>query len=186
MTQTPPNLDDPQQPDPAAKEAEELSRRERAKLEKDNRDLNLKNLMLRAGLDPDEKMGKLFFNGYDGEMTSEAVSAAAVDAGIIADPEAPPAQPDPEGLTPEERQSTQERQTTATGAQPDAGVTGSDIDPRVRAVQVGEELMAQGASQEGAMAAAFDEIASAAYNDHDERAIWTPGKEDPRRPMSDW
>jgi hypothetical protein len=185
MTQTPPSLDDPT-PDPQqSKEAEELSRRERAKLEKDNRDLNLKNLMLRAGLDPDEKMGKLF-NGYDGEMSADAIKAAAVDAGIIQDPDAPPESPEPEAMTPEERQSTQERQTTATGVRPDGGVVGSDMDPRVRAVQVGEELMAQGASQEGAMAAAFDEIASAAFNDHDERAIWKAGKEDPRRPPSDW
>jgi hypothetical protein len=185
MTQTPPNLDPDPEPSQAQKEADELSRRERATLEKTNRELNLKYLMSRAGLDPDDGLGKLFFNGYDGEMTPEAVKTAAVSAGIIKDPEAPPEEPGSE-ITPEERASTAERQATATGAVPDAGIAGDDVDPRVRAVKVGEEVMEQGGTMEGAMAAAFDEIASAAYNDKDPRAIWSPGKEDARRPGQDW
>lgn len=182
MTQTP-SLDDPEE---QQRQNDELSRRERAKLEKDNRDLNLKNLMLRAGLDPDEKMGKLFFNGYDGDVDLDSVKGAAIEAGIITDPSATPPPENPE-ITPEERASTGERQTTATGVQADGRVVEEDIDPRARALLVGEEVMEQGGTQEGAMAAAFDEIASAAYNDHDERAIFTPGKVDPRRGRAqDW
>lgn len=178
----PPSLDP--DPDEQAQQQAETSRRERAKMESDNRELTLSNLMLRAGLDPDAGTGQLFFNGYRGDLTKEAIVEAAMAAGILQSNEPPPP-PDP-GVTPEERGSTGERQQAAVGSQPDAGVANQDEDPRVQAIKDGEMVMANGGTQDAAMAAAFDTIASAAYNDKDPRAIWVPGKEDPRRPDLGW
>src|SRR5215831_10102029 len=133
MTVNEPSLDD-DEPEPEP-EDKGLSRRERAEFESKQRDLTLENLMLRAGINPTEGLGQLFFNGYKGDLTTEAISKAAIDAGIIKDPDAEP-EPQPSDIPPEEREATQQRQQTAAGAQPDAGVVGEDVDPRVRAVMV--------------------------------------------------
>jgi hypothetical protein len=183
----PPSLDDDEQ-DPPEPEDARLSRRERAEFESRQRALQLENLMLRAGIDPNTGLGKLFYNGYQGDLTIDAVRASAIEAQVIPDPNAeepPPPDPNPP-LTPDERGSTQERQLTAVGAQPDGGVVGEDLDPRVRAVLTGFENLDAGGTTESAMGVAFDEIASAAYNDHDKRAIYTPGEPDPRRPDLGW
>jgi len=185
MAANEPNLDDDEQ-DPPEPEDKGLSRRERAEFESKQRDLQLENLMLRAGINPTEGLGQLFFNGYKGDLTIEAISTAAIGAGVIKDPNETPEPPAPSDLTPEERGSTQERQQTAAGAQPDGGVVGEDMDPRVRAVLAGHENLDAGGTTESAMGVAFDEIASAAYNEGDKRAIFEPGRPDPRRPDLGW
>jgi hypothetical protein len=131
-------------------------------------------------------MNKLFFESYSGETTTEAVTESAKSYGLIK----PPPPESGEITDPEERRQTGERQTAASGAQPD-GQTPS-IDPRQQAVKDGQEVMAAGGTQEAAMARAFDTIAAAGYGDAhegrkpDPRAQFIPGQEDPRRPDLGW
>jgi hypothetical protein len=56
--------------------------------------------MLRAGVDTESPVGKLFVKAYDGELTTEAVAAAATAVGAIKNVEAPAADPE---LTPEQQ-----------------------------------------------------------------------------------
>jgi hypothetical protein len=194
MTPVPPNLDQnfeqPEPPpDPATIAAEEESRRQRAARERAERDMKLENIMLRAGLDPqstEHPMNKLFFDGYDGELTADAVVERATGYGLLNQP----APPTGDVTDPAERQQTQDRQVAAGGAKPD-GETPSE-DPRLAAVRVGQDLMDAGATQEAAFGKAFDTIAAAGFGDRasgrapDPRAQWEPGKEDPRRPDPGW
>lgn len=54
------------------------------------------NAFLRAGIDPEDKKAGYFFRGYDGELTPEAIRAAALEAGFTeAAPGAPAATPSP-------------------------------------------------------------------------------------------
>ena len=165
-------------------EQTELSRRERARIEEENRLLRLENLTRKAGIDPDEGLGKLFMDGYHGEMTAEAVHAAAEGYGLLKTEQPPTG----DVTDPNERQQTADRQMTAGGAVPDAGTPSED--PRVVAVREGEEVMAAGGTVEAAMGAAFDRIAAAGYGGEgrapDPRAQWHPGKEDPSRPDLGW
>lgn len=190
MTQVTPENDAPPEgsppPDP---EHLEKSRRERAAEEARVRGLELTNLMLRAGLDPESQeqpMNKLFFEGYKGDLTTEAVVEAAKSYGLIKLPDAPTG----EVTDPVERQQTADRQTAATGNIPDGGTPSPD--PRDQAVKEGLAVMEAGGSQEAAMGAAFDRIAAAGYGSvadgrkPDPRAQWDPSREDPRRPDLGW
>jgi hypothetical protein len=187
MAQVDPSNDPATDPPPAdPPEDPELSRRDRAKLEKDARDAKLETAMLRAGLDPEKGMDKLFFESYGGEITAEAVTEAAKGYGLIKEPDVKPG----EITDPDERRQTGERQQTAAGASPD-GQTPS-IDPREQAIKDGQQVMANGGTQEAAMAAAFDTIAAAGYGDSrtgtkpDPRAHFVPGEPDPRHPDQGW
>lgn len=189
MTQVPPTIDpntpvgDPAEPDPA-----EISRRERATLEATIRDSKLENLMLRTGVDSNEGMGKLFFEGYKGELTVEAVTEAATGYGLLKKPDEKPSGEPGDVTDPDERRQTGERQQAATGSVPDGNAPSKD--PRLVAVETGNEVMGAGGTQEAAIGAAFDEIAAAGYGGDgrkpDRRAQWYPGKEDPRRPDLGW
>ena len=178
--ETPPP--DPQVPDPAA---EEESRRQRAAREKEQRDTKLENLMLRIGLDPESEtqpINKLFFEGYAGDLTNDAVLDEAKKYGLLKPPEE---QSTGDITDPNERQQTQDRQVAAGGAKPDAETP--SVDPRVAAVKVGQDALDAGWSQEAAFGRAFDEIAAAGFGEKatgrapDPRAQWDPEKLDPRR-----
>lgn len=194
MTQVPPTTDtgDPppgtppgdQQPDPA-----ELSRRQQAAQDQKTRDLELTNLMLRAGLDPEAKespTNALFFKAYEGDLTNEAVTEAAKGYGLIQ--ETPP--PTGDVTDPDERRQTGERQQAAAGSVPDGNAPTED--PRVSAIKAGEEVLIAGGTEEAAMGAAFDTIAAAGYGSMadgrkpDRRAQFIPGEDDPRRPDQGW
>lgn len=184
MTQIEPTGD---QPDPA--EAEATSRRERAAAEAKSRDLELTNLMLRAGIDPEDAespQNALLFKAYDGELTSEAVLAAAKGYGLIKEPVTPTG----DITDPDERRMTQDRQQAAGGATPDG--QGPSEDPRITAIKNGEEVLASGGTQEAALGMAFDTIAAAGYGSAvdgrkpDPRAQFIPGADDPRRPDQGW
>jgi len=43
---------------------------------------------LKAGVDLESPLGKLFAKGYDGDLTPDAVKSAAVEAGIVEQPQA--------------------------------------------------------------------------------------------------
>lgn len=189
MTLVPPDPAIPPEGDPNDQAAQEQSRRERAAQDKALRDSQLENLMLRAGIDPAEGMNKLFFEGYKGELTNEAVVEAAKGYGLIKEPD-PNTPPAGEVTDPAIRNQTGERQQAATGNVPDGNAPTED--PRVTAIRTGEDIMANGGTQEGAMGAAFDVIAAAGFgsqSDHrapDPRAQWRPGEPDPRRPDLGW
>lgn len=172
---------------------DDLSRRERARLEKENRDLRLAMEIQRLGIDPGQGVGKLFATGYDGEVTADAVKAAAEGYGIMPEPTPPPDAPDDpnargEVTDPNVREMTQDRQTASGGTVPDGGTPSED--PRVIAIREGEASIAVGGTQETAMGAAFDVIAAAGYGGTnpdgthrapDPRAQYRPGEIDPRR-----
>jgi hypothetical protein len=156
MTQTPP------EPEGQETDPEELSRREAARQADAEtiRNLTLENLMLGQGVNPKDGLGQLFFNGYKGELTEEAV-ASAIETSGVKQPPVPSSESGDPGLTPEERQQSEERQRLAAGATPESG--GPSPDPRLNAIKRGDEVMAQGGSQEEAIGAAFDEIAAAGF-----------------------
>jgi hypothetical protein len=142
---------------------EELSRRERARIEQEaetNR-LRLENLMLREGVDPESGLGKLFANGYQGEVTSDAVKAAIDEAGVRPAPveAATPGVPTPE-ITPEERAQTGERGGAASGAV--AGET-PEPHPFEAGRKEGQRILDAGGTDTAAMAATFDEIAARGF-----------------------
>lgn len=183
------------EPDPDAPSAEEaaqaaeLSRRERAAADAKSRDLELTNLMLRAGLDPesaDSPVNKLFFEGYKGELTNDAVIEAAKGYGLIKEPD----QPTGDVTDPAEREQTGQRQQVSTGTAPDGNLPSED--PRVGSIKVGEAVMERGGTQEMAIGAAFDHIAAAGYGSvaegrkPDTRAQFIPGADDPRMQDLGW
>jgi hypothetical protein len=189
MTYTPPTEEPEQEPqsDPAA---EEESRRQRAAREKAEHDMKLENLMLRAGLDPEsaeQPINKLFFEGYRGDLTSEAVLEAAKSYGLVRPPEDGPSG---DVTDPEERRQTLDRQVASGGAKPDAETPSED--PRITALKVGQEMLDAGSTQEAAFGRAFDEIAAAGFGEKatgrapDPRAQWDPEKLDPRRRDLGW
>lgn len=164
--------------------AESQSRREAARaadatkiadLEKKNRDLVLGAAMREAGIDPKSAVGQLFARGYDGDMDFEPALEAAKGLGLNKTTE-----PVPEGppLNEGEDQGTHDREVARSGAVAD-GETPSE-DPRVTGIKEGLVVMESG-TQEAGVGAFFDRVAHAAYAEGDNRAIWQPGKEDPRR-----
>lgn len=64
-------------------------RGKKAKAEADA--LKRENAFLRAGIDPEDGRLRYFFKGYEGELTADAIRAAATEAGFIAPPPVDPA-----------------------------------------------------------------------------------------------
>lgn len=52
--------------------------------------LALENVLLKAGVDTESALGKMFAKSYDGERTVDAVKAAAAEVGALTAPTAPP------------------------------------------------------------------------------------------------
>lgn len=69
----------------------------------------------KAGIDPADKKFSYFIKGYEGDLTADAVKAAAIEVGLM---EAAPAAPDPatEGQNPEVLGAQQQIVNAATGA----------------------------------------------------------------------
>lgn len=86
-----------------------------------------------AGVDYASGTGSLLYKSYDGEMTSDAVKAAALEFGVL--------RPEPEATGPqipaEEQESSDLRRATNTGAAPDD----ASEDPRITAVDTGFNSM---------------------------------------------
>ena len=66
----------------------------------------------KAGLDTESKLGKMFFNSYEGDLTKEALLAEAQEIGLVEKSTTNPEIPQ------DERESTKERQTLNNGATP--------------------------------------------------------------------
>lgn len=124
------------------------------------------NVMLKAGVDTDSPLGKIFAAGYDGELTKDAVKAAYAGLGV-APVAAEPADPAPENPDPVladgEAGSTAERQALANGAPADQL---SDKDPRTKSIEDAHAVIAKGGTSEAAIAASFaTRVAAAAAGD---------------------
>jgi hypothetical protein len=91
-------------------------------LEKNDTDavsLKRENAMLRAGIDIDSKLGKMFLRTYEGDLSDiDAIKTEATEIGLIKAAEAPPAETDTTE-TKDEVTDTAERRTLANGGLPD-------------------------------------------------------------------
>lgn len=130
---------------------------------------------VKAGIDTDSALGKLFFTAYEGALETEAIQAAWKD--IAPAPPAPPAgdppPPDPDP-GPGAQDFAAERDRIANGGSADDGAPPPERDPRKVAIEDGIRLMAEGKSRDEAMADAFSTLAGAAASG-DPRVIYNPG-----------
>ena len=125
---------------------------------------------LKAGIDTESGPGKWFAKAYDGDLTVEAIKAAAEADGIGAPT---PPEPAPQVQIPEdERAQTRERAALATGAEPPTGEVPSP-DPKRQALREFQKERDDGARLEDAGAAYFDHLFAAAYTG-DKRAQFDP------------
>jgi hypothetical protein len=118
---------------------------------------------LKAGVNPDSAVGKLFVKGYDGELDVEKIKAAAAEIpGLIT--EAAPAEgeltPEQEAAAKAEAEQTTARQQLASG-NANAG-TIPDRDPRELAVEAVQKARQAGLSEENALSAGLNELVGAA------------------------
>ena len=60
------------------------------KLEQELADMKRELAFTKAGINPDDPRMRYFVKGYDGEMTSEAVRAAALEAGFLSSQQGQP------------------------------------------------------------------------------------------------
>lgn len=106
---------------------------------------------LKAGIQTDAGVGALLYRAYDGELTAEAIKAAAVEYGIVDAPVAEaPAVPDAE------QQATSERQTLAAGAEADVPPVPDAV---TEARRITMDAFEKGASEEEALAQGFMALA---------------------------
>lgn len=129
------------------------------------------NAFLKAGVDVSTKAGELMMKGYDGELTADAIKAFAAEVGIgqpSGTPEAAQAaQPADTPTSPGEAEAHSTASTLEQGATPPA--RGDTVDPRVAAIQAGQELLKTREESE-AMGFAFNQLVSAGIRG-DQRVI---------------
>lgn len=114
------------------------------------------NAMLRAGVDLDSPLGKMFARAYDGELDTDAVRAAATEVGAMraATPAAEVT------LEPGEEGSTDLRQELGTGGTPPGG--GEGPHPTVKMADAAKEVLVKTGNHGRALAAGFGELVGAA------------------------
>jgi hypothetical protein len=135
-------------------------------------DLQRELAFTKAGIDTDTDAGKIFARGYDGELTSEAIKAAAAGFNLAPAPVEPPADPEV-ALEPNEAAvlaAGAELGGTPPPAEPPTA------DPYEDATRVFEEHHANGSRIE-AVGFALNSVANAA-NRGDQRVI-VPGPGSP-------
>lgn len=126
---------------------------------------------LRAGVDVDSDAGRIFAKGYEGDLSVDAIRAAA--SGFNLTP-AQAAAPDPSTQTPTDPElSAEEQQLLDAGAQINGNPPPPEppvADPREVAVQIAEQAMADGATRDEAIGYGFNALVNAGAQG-DERAI---------------
>lgn len=114
--------------------------------------------LLKAGVDLDSPVGKLFAKGYDGEITPEAIKAEWATLVPSSTPGDTPVDDGPE-ISADEAASTAQRQALANGSP-------ADITPKPSAREVArqeaEKLRANGANERDVLASTFDALVSGA------------------------
>lgn len=116
--------------------------------------------MTKAGIDTDTAMGKMFLKAYEGELTKEAVIAAAQEVGLL---EKTTSNPE---ITKDEKDSTKERQTLNNGATPPGD---NPTHPRTEAVATAKKVIEDGGKYEQAAGAYLSTLVQR-YADGDQRA----------------
>lgn len=140
--------------------------------------LERENALLRAGGDPDSRVGRLLLSDDTVDWTErEAVAAAWTEVSPTAPPAATPSpaeteRPDPEAIARQERREALNNGHTAPGSEPSPH-------PWDEAHQVFRDGRDRHLNRERAAAPAYDTILQAAV-DGDARVIY-----DPRRPYSE-
>jgi hypothetical protein len=114
----------------------------------------------KAGIDTDTKLGKMLLATYDGELTKEAIMAEAQDIGLL---ETSTKSPE---LTKEEKDSTKERQTLSSGANPPGE---NPIHPKQEARDNADRVLKDGGKFEHAAGAYLSTLVQR-HADGDERA----------------
>lgn len=145
--------DEDQQNDiPELRKAADEGRKARAEADR----LNRENAMLRAGIDLDAKAGQYFAKGYDGELTTEAITAEANDfPGALRGAATPKAETEPEADPTE----TRERMDLASGSTPSVP---EGEDPYVEGMKAFTAARRDGTPADKAAAAAFGPLFKAA------------------------
>ena len=153
------DLDDDASEDPSALvKALRKQLRDQAKELSDNKSAQRELTFIKAGINSDSPLGRLFMKSYEGELNPEAIQAewSALNGAVAP---APPAE--------EIDTSAQERSSLASGAASDDH---GGVDPRHEGLNRAEEMMKTGASWEDAAGSFLRGLVSAA-NQGDERVI---------------
>lgn len=114
----------------------------------------------KAGIDTDTKLGKMLLQTYEGDLTREAILAEAQEIGLLEGSAKNPEIPK------EEKDSTKERQTLSSGANPPGE---NPIHPKQEAVDNAKKVIADGGKYDHA-AGAFLGTLVQRYADGDQRA----------------
>lgn len=125
-------------------------------------------LFMKAGIDTDTPLGKMFLKSYDGELALDDLKKSASEIGLL-EPEVAKVE-----LTAEETKATKERQQAASGASGDTGTP--DVHPTDAAKKKMDEIIKQGGTYEQA-GAGFLSTKMQAWANGDKRAV-----KDPRNP----
>ena len=131
---------------------------------------------IKAGVDTDTPIGKLFMRAYDGELDKESVTAAYAELGGMTTSDAELEQPpDPSVEATRERQALASGAATEDGEVPAVPVRGKDG----RAVKAGKDALTAGAPRDQAAGVTFGELISAAAEG--DRSVIIPfgGQEQP-------
>lgn len=142
--------------------------------------------LVKAGIDTETKIGRLFLDSYRGDLSKEAILAEASDIpGLISapTPPAPQTTDQPTGDTPPPPAATQEppqvdpKMTDERDALHSGGTVPGQVNesPTAVALQRGVDAMDQGATEEDAMVQIFRTIHEAGASG-DERVIWSAEK----------
>lgn len=116
--------------------------------------------MTKAGVDTDSPVGKMFLKAYEGELTKEAVIAAAQEVGLLQKADDTP------DLSKEEKDSTKERQTLNSGATPPGE---NPTHPKEEAVANAKRVIEEGGKYEQAAGAYLSTLVGR-YAEGDQRA----------------
>lgn len=127
------------------------------------------NVFLRAGVDLDSPLGKLLFDGYQGDVTPDAVKTAAAEVGALK-AVAPPAPEAPPSTEADDRRILQQGANV---------VPEGTKHPHTVALEEGQRLQGIGATEDAVLGEAFHTVVVAGA-DGDQRvyAQPTPGGDD--------
>lgn len=131
-------------------------------------ELQRENIFLKSGIPTDTPLGKMFYKSYDGDLTPDAIKAAATEVGLV--------QPSTEGtkevnLQPGEERSTDERRAAASNASP-GGVL-PEKHPQQEAREKAEAIVKEGGTYEQAGAGFLSTLVKR-YSEGDQRAVVDP------------
>ena len=152
------DIDDPEMVEEADNLADlRRAAKENSKARREADGLKRELALLKAGVDTDSAVGKMFAKGYEGELTKEAVTAAWSEISPNAEP--PAAESTDTVTDPAERAATQERTNLASGVSQTIEPT---PDPREVGRAAGQKVVADGGSREDGMATHFQHLVAAA------------------------